>query len=254
MAGLLLATAAAADPAIPRDPTDRIDVSPANELMELTWSDTEERLQGSIRPAYPREGQPLHVSLHVGSFEGDAFEGPLVLTLREAGATHGQTVTVKRGERDWQATFTPDSSGPHLLDVGFRTTRHKVIHASFEVGGPPVSRMLGWGVLGLGILVLLGYTVHNILGGERPEERAPVASAEEPTPPGPAPSTPAADTPPAAETPPTAEVPIAAIPPVSGAEAPTATEPPITSASPATGSETPADPPATAEEKPPSLP
>jgi hypothetical protein len=199
VAGLLLATSAVSGPFMPGEPTDRIDVSPANELLELTWSDTEERLQGSIRPAHPREGQPLQVSLHVGSFEGDSFEGPLVLTLREAGATHGQTVTVKRGEHNWQATFTPESSGPYLLDVGFRTTRHKVIHASFEVGGPPIPRMLGWGVLGLGVLMLLGYTVNNILRGERPEERAPVALMEEPASAGAAPSASASEPPPASE-------------------------------------------------------
>ncbi len=242
MAGLLLATAAVADPAIPRDPTDQIEVSPANEVLELTWSDTEERLQGGIRPASPREGQPLQVSLHVGSFEGDSFDGPLVLTLREVGATHGQTVTVKRGERDWQATFTPESSGPYLLDVGFRTTRHKVIHARFEVGGSPIPRMLGWGVLGLGLLVLLGYTVHNILSGERPQERTPAGSAEEQVPPATAAPAPAA------------ENPIAATPPTPGADAPAAIEAPIASTAPASGSEAPAEPAATAEEKPPSLP
>lgn len=201
VAGLLLAASAAAGPLMPGEPTDRIDVGRADELLELTWSDTEERLQGSIRPALPREGQPLQVSLHVGSFEGAPFEGPLVLTLREAGVTHGQTLTVKRGERDWQATFTPESSGPYLLDVRFLTTRHKVLHASFEVGTSPIPRTLGWGALGLGVLVLIGYTVNNILRGERPEERAPVSPEGEPVAPEVAPAPPAPEPPPTSEAP-----------------------------------------------------
>jgi hypothetical protein len=210
VAGLLLAASAAAGPLMPGEPTDRIDVSRANELLELTWSDTEERLQGSIRPALPREGQPLQVSLDVGSFEGDPFEGPLVLTLREAGVTHGQTVTVKRGERDWQATFTPESSGPYLLDVRFLTTRHKVLHASFEVGGSPIPRTLGWGALGLGVLVLIGYTVNNILRSERPEERAPVDSEGGPVAPEVAPAAPASEPRAAPEPSPASEAPMEA--------------------------------------------
>jgi hypothetical protein len=59
--------------------------------------------------------------------------------------------------------------------VGFRTTRHKAVHASFEVGDSLVPRAIGLGVLGLGALALLGFTVRGILRGEKREEPAPPA-------------------------------------------------------------------------------
>ena len=183
-------------------------------MLALTWSDTEERLQGTVMPAVPRAGRPLQVSLQVSSYEGAPFEGPLILTLREEGATHGQSLTVKKGAQHWQATFTPEHDGPHLLDVSFRTTRHKALHASLQVRPSQVPVMIGWAVLGLGGLALLAYTVRGALRGQRPEERALPSSDGEPglpvdTAPAPASSTPAAaqSTTPGADAPPVGEPP-----------------------------------------------
>jgi hypothetical protein len=175
-------------------PLDQVNVTPRADVLELSWSDAEERLQGSISPVVPREGQPLQISLQVNRFEGDPYEGPVTLTLREAGATHGQSVTVQRGPRHWQATFTPEKSGPHLLDVSFRSTRFKVVHAPLQVEGSLVPRLLGWAVLGLGTLALLGYSVRNLLRAGRAEEGAPVEAPAEaaPSPPAPAPADPPA--------------------------------------------------------------
>jgi hypothetical protein len=201
MASLWLASSALAHPSDDgRERWDAIEVAPHEEAWELSWSDTEERLRGSLRPAPPREGQPLHVSLDVGSFEGAPFTGPLVITLRQAGATHGQSVTVRRGEHHWEATFVPEATGPHVLDVGFRTTRTKALHAPLEVGDSPVSRGVGWGLLGVGLLALLGYTVRGMLRSERSEPAprpSPGADAGEAPPPQihPAPEPPAPDDP-----------------------------------------------------------
>ncbi|WP_375766437.1 hypothetical protein NR798_32765 [Archangium gephyra] len=216
MAGLWLASAAgAAPPPLDRGPTDRIEVESHDDVLALSWSDTEERLQGSIRPAVPREGEPLHLNLHVGSFEGEPFQGPVIVTLREEGATHGQTVTVKRGPQDWQTTFTPEHEGPYLLDVSFRTTRHKALHAAVQVKPSRLPLKLGWAVLGLGCLVVLGYTVRGLLKGERAEERAlPSSEGGEPVLPVDTSSAPASGTPAAAES------------PTPGADAPPGGEPP----------------------------
>ncbi|MET0405214.1 MAG: hypothetical protein ABW123_22560 [Cystobacter sp.] len=167
--GLGAAPPARAAPGAGPQRLDTIEVNPHENVWSLSWSDSEERLQGHLSPIPPRRGQPFQVSLDVGSFEGAPFTGPLILTLREAGAMHGQSVTVKRGERFWEATFVPESSGPHLLDVSFRTTRAKVVHAALEVGGAPVSRTLGWGALGLGVLAVLGYSVWGLLRAARSE-------------------------------------------------------------------------------------
>jgi hypothetical protein len=236
-----------------------VNVDPREDLLELSWSDAEERLQGSISPAVPREGEPLKVIVQLGRFEGPPFEGPITFTLREAGATHGQTVTVARGERHWQATFTPESDGPHLLDVSFRTTRYKALHTSLQVmESTRVPRLLGWGVLGLGALALLGYGMRTLLRGERPEERAPTVSAGEPAPSEAPPAAPAPENPvaatrtdPRAEAPSTPESSGAALAPAAGAELP---PPPATESTPAEQAASGADPspsPAPPENTPP---
>jgi hypothetical protein len=253
--GLWLATAAvAAPPSLPQEPTDQIDVDRHEDALELSWSDAEDRLKGSIRPNVPRAGQPLQVSLEVGSFEGEDFDGPLILTLREVGANHGQSVTVARGDRHWETTFTPEHEGPYLLDVTFRTTRHKSLHAPFEVSPSLVPRMLLWGALGLGCLLAVGYTVRNLLKGDRPEERALPASADAPAAPGETPPTPAAEasvaatsTSPGTEAPPTGEPPAAISAPPPGAE-------PSASHSVEAGEAPAPSAPAEAENKPPADP
>jgi hypothetical protein len=156
------ATASAAEP-LPWQAPDRITVERRNNVLELSWSDTEERLQGAIQPDQPVEGQPLKVLLNVGSFEGADFEGPLTITLREAGATHGQVQTVKKGAVNWVATFTPERDGPHQLDVSFRTTHLKVLHANLEVAPSPVPRFVLWAMVGLTALIALGYGLWSVL-------------------------------------------------------------------------------------------
>ncbi|SET53086.1 hypothetical protein [Stigmatella erecta] len=121
-------------------------------VLELSWSDAEERLQGSLQPLAPRAGEPLKVTLHVGSFQGAPFEGPLTVSLRERGATHGQVRTVQKGAVNWHVEFVPERAAVHQLDVSFRTTRIKVLHAEFDVGSPRLPHLLLWGGVGLGVL------------------------------------------------------------------------------------------------------
>lgn len=222
VASVLLATASAANTPFSDlgAPMDRITTEPREELLELVWSDAEDRLQGSIHPAVPREGEPLQVVIQLGSFQGPTFEGPITLTLREEGRLHGKTVTVARGERHWQATFTPETTGLHQLDVSFRTTRYKALHAAFRVESSRVPRMLAWGLLGALSVGLIGYTVRKLLKGERPEERSTALSEE------PAPA--AAPVPPEAAVP---EAPIAITSVAPEGEAPS-TPPPSASADP----------------------
>ncbi len=219
----------------PGEAQDRIHLEPREDLLELSWSDTEERLQGSIHPAVPREGESLQVVIQVGSFQGDAFEGPITLTLREAGSNHGKTVTVPRGERHWEATFVPETTGIHRLDVSFRTTRYKALHTAFRVEDSRVPRLLAWGLLGLFAVGLIGYTVRNLLKGEQPRERSTVlsegpvpAEAGAPPPPAEPVATPEA---PAPEAP--VEAPVVATSPAPEGEAPSTPPPPAPISPPA---------------------
>jgi hypothetical protein len=169
-ASLLAGVAATAQEPSPFKQPDRIQVERRNNVLELAWSDTEERLQGSIQPDVPREGDPLKVFLNVGSFDGAAFDGPVTIALREAGATHGQSVTVMRqpGAVNWRAEFTPETTGPYQLDVSFRTTRLKSLHADFEVVTRPVPRIFLWALVGLSATVALGYGIRSLVRKEPP--------------------------------------------------------------------------------------
>jgi len=143
-------------------------VEASHGVLELSWSDYEDRLRGSINPAPPRAGQPLRVNVHVGSFQGDLFDGPLTITLREEGLTQGQTQTVRRGEANWTAEFIPERAGPHQLDFSFRTTRLKVLHARVEVAPSPVPRLILWSGLGLLAVVVISLGVRSLLREARP--------------------------------------------------------------------------------------
>jgi hypothetical protein len=166
-------TTAAAQPALLK-PTDRISVERRNQVLELAWSDTEDRLQGAIQPDFPREGEPLKVFVNVGSFDGPDFEGPVTLTLREAGSTHGQVQTVTKGAVNWSTTFTPERTGAYQLDVSFRTTRLKVLHADVEVTARPVPRFVLWAMVGLMATVALGYGIRSLVRKDKSNEPHPI--------------------------------------------------------------------------------
>lgn len=185
---LLAAGAATAQAPSPLSkPTDLITVDRRNDVLELSWSDTEERLQGAIQPDVPQEGKPLKVLLNVGSFYGAPFEGPITLTLREEGARYGQTQTVKKGEINWHAEFVPERAGLYQLDVSFRTTRLKVLHADFEVHAPPVPRFFLWGLVVLTAAAALGLGLRSVLRKDTPAEPPPIL-AEPPATPSPGPT------------------------------------------------------------------
>jgi hypothetical protein len=192
LAGL---TTAGAQPAGFLKGPDRVNVDRRNQVLELAWSDTEERLQGSIQPDFPRAGEPMKVLLNVGSFDGPTFEGPITITLRGPDNPNGQVQTVKKGAVNWVATFTPESTGSYQLDVSFRTTRLKVLHADLEVTDPPVPRFLLWAMVGIVFTVALGYGIRSVVRKDRSNEPHPVL-AELAAQPGPAPA-PSAAKPPA---------------------------------------------------------
>jgi hypothetical protein len=149
------------------EPGDRIGVQGHPGHLELTWSDSEDRLRGTLTPARPRAGDLLHVMVDVGTYDGKAFDGPVTLQLRRAGETHGESVTVRQ-EHGWRADFGIPETGAYLLDVSFRTTRLKLLHASFEVSEARLPELLWWGILGCLVAGTAGY-----LGYRRFRTRAP---------------------------------------------------------------------------------
>jgi hypothetical protein len=146
-------------------PSVQVQTLVSGDVVQLSWADAEERLRGSIRPVRPRVGEELAVSLHVGTFEGSEFDGPITVTLRRAGETHGQTVTLRREGQVWATTFVAKDDGRHSLDISFRTTRHKLVHADVEVVPSALSR-LPWLLVGGALaLALLAWGARLALRG-----------------------------------------------------------------------------------------
>lgn len=158
VACLVVSTLASAAPAV-----DQIRVERRGDLLELRWADAEERLQGTIHPALPREGEPLTLSLHVGNFQGAAFDGPLTLTFHPKGSPAQVTRTLTRQGVNWHTELVPDAPGPWELEVRYRHTHQKVLTAHFTVVERPLPRGLGWGLIILAAGTALTLGVRGVL-------------------------------------------------------------------------------------------
>ena len=128
-----------------------------DEYTELSWSDAEDRLQGSITPSQPRAGEPMRVSLDVGSFQGEPYRGPVVIALRRSGETAEDTRTVAFDGKGWNAQFVPRDDGPYALDVSFRTTHYKALHGALTVSEARLPRITLWLVVAAASLGALAY-------------------------------------------------------------------------------------------------
>lgn len=115
-------------------PLDEMQLNTSGKVATFIWHDAEDQVDGFIEPTNPKSGRPFDVSLRVRALEGEEFKGPVIITVRRAGEQQGQSVTVAQSGERWKHTFTADSSGPHQLDVGFRSSRMKVVHLTFDVG------------------------------------------------------------------------------------------------------------------------
>ncbi|HLL53988.1 MAG TPA: hypothetical protein VK447_10600 [Myxococcaceae bacterium] len=138
----------------------------------LDWSDAEERIQGTVTPADPRAGQDLTVLIHVGSFEGPPFDGPVRLGLRGPDGSN-QTQVVRQRDRGWRAVFRAPEPGTYTLDIGFRTTRDKVVHAKLRVAEAPLPRVIGWGLLAAVAVTVLLLGLRSVLSRGTAGEAAP---------------------------------------------------------------------------------
>ncbi len=141
-------------------------ITVSTSAIELSWNDAEDRIQGSITPKHPTEGTALDVSAHVGSFQGAEFDGPVTFSFKPSNSMGGgKSSTVKRapGERGWRASFLPEQTGVHTLEISFATTRMKVANAKIEVGEAKLPRWPWWILVGLTAAAALGLGVRSVL-------------------------------------------------------------------------------------------
>lgn len=149
---------------LPEASLNEIRVTPSPTSLDLQWSDTEERLQGTIRPTTPRAEAPFEMSLHVGSFQGAEFDGPINVTMRgPEGRTASAVLTRGKDDKAWVTKFTPEVGGDHQLDISFRTTRLKALKAKFEVEDARIGRLPWLFVLGVVVVAALALGVRQAL-------------------------------------------------------------------------------------------
>ncbi len=271
VACLLAVSSAAAAPS-----NDQIRVERRGDLLELRWSDADERLQGTIHPAFPREGEPLSLSLHVGNFQGAEFDGPITLTFQRVGSPVQVTRTLTRQGVNWHTELTPDASGVWDLEVRYRHTHLKVLTAHLPVADQQMPRGLGWALITLaaGTALILG--VRGVLrriratapeagstggaSGSTAGPSTPAATPETATAPPSPPTTsepPPASAPPASVAPPAPAAPPAATPvppaPPASVAPPAPAAPPASAVAPS-APETPAGPSAAPESDEPPAP
>ncbi|MCY0996510.1 hypothetical protein OWM54_05115 [Myxococcus sp. MISCRS1] len=153
IACLLTTGAVAATPGADQLRTER-----RGDVLELRWADAEERLQGTLHPAMPREGEPAMLSLHVGAFQGAEFTGPLTLTLHLKGSPSQLTRTLTYDGVNWHTPLEFDEPGLYELEVRYQNTRLKVLTGHITVASTPLPRDLSWALVigGSGLVLAMG--------------------------------------------------------------------------------------------------
>jgi len=161
---------------------ERVKLDYGARSITFDWADAEDRIKGTLTPPQPRQGQPLTVSVFVGSFQGEAFAGPVTLSLKPVGGMgKGEVITVIRpqGERNWTHTFVPSERGDHVLEVAFFSTRRKVARATLAIGDPGVPTWLAAVIAGSLVLFIIGGGV--MLANRRKAGEAAAAPGEPPS-------------------------------------------------------------------------
>jgi hypothetical protein len=147
-------------------PRDEIKVDRGAQTLDLSWSDAEDRIQGTISPRDPVAGQPVDVSAHVGAFAGAEFDGPVTFAWKESRASGGgetKTVTRGAGEKAWRAQFVPPEAGEYQVEISFRTNHLKVAKATVSVEQAKLPRWPWWILVGVMSIAALGFGVRSVL-------------------------------------------------------------------------------------------
>lgn len=132
------------DPNAGLNPLTTLRITPVQEGLNLSWSDTEDLIKGLITPEELHEGEPLSLDLTVATWQGEPFKGPVTVTLRPVNdlETPPLRQSLIGSPRPLHATLTPPAAGPHRLEIAFTTTRYKVVTAQVDVAGARLPRWL----------------------------------------------------------------------------------------------------------------
>jgi hypothetical protein len=157
---------------------DKAAVVERGEVLELSWEDAEEHLEGSISPASARPGDTLEIHVDLRPFEGPPLDTPVQISLRGPSGQSEEKVAI-RGERDWRVSLPTHEPGRHTLDIRYRGTRLKVVHAELWIGASPLERFWKLVIPFVLALVMGGWTLRR-LRRARLSSRSAEAPAELP--------------------------------------------------------------------------
>lgn len=147
---------------------DQLRLERRGDVLELRWADAEERLQGTLHPALPREGEPAMLSLHVGAFQGAEYTGPLTVTVHLKDSPAQVTKTLTRDGVNWHTELTFDEPGLYELEVRYQNTHLKVLTGHITVASRPLPQGLSWGLLILASGTALVWGVRGALRRLKP--------------------------------------------------------------------------------------
>jgi hypothetical protein len=163
-----------------------LQVKISQDTTNLSWNDTEDTLKGSIVGRVFRVGQPMALSVHVASYEGEEFTGPVTISLRplsDLGGGESHTVERSAGDHLWYATFTPREAGEHRLEVSFRTTHLKTPRGVVVIEDAKLSAWFP--VVFASVLIVVAIAAGAWLvsqrEGARPEGPAPAEKSDPPS-------------------------------------------------------------------------
>jgi len=154
------------------NPAQRLEITTEAKGYGLHWADQEESLGGTITPQRLAEGQPFEVALTIGVIDGAAYLGPVTISLRPTeGLGLQQSQTVARGSgQTWRATFTPKTTGEHVLEVAWRTTSLKQTRGLLTVEDALVGTWLARVLTAMVILTAISAGVWQVF--RKPPARA----------------------------------------------------------------------------------
>jgi hypothetical protein len=148
-------------------PLDRADVVRTGDIGQFNWADAEDRVTGSYSPYEPNNQDPVDVVVRVGAMHGDAFTGPVTLTLKGKdvpGAGDTKTVTMSEGSKAWSAQLRATEAGPHYLEIGWATTRRKQLRVELTIVDAPLPRWPWYVFTGLIGAIAIGFGVRAVMG------------------------------------------------------------------------------------------
>ncbi len=165
------------DDFVPANTADlmRLAIKPETAAWTFDWSDAEDRVRGSLTPKSAGSGDPITISVAVGSFASGDFDGPVTIGLEQVDGPWKELATVPPPPGDkklWTATFVPPETGEYAVKITYRSSHQKGLRGTFEVSMGHVPKFAGLAVALTAITLAVVYGLFLLFkktdGAEQP--------------------------------------------------------------------------------------